>query len=64
MFVSNVFFGQGPWTPWQMLSMGLVGYLAGVMGNHRRLVRRWSVAAFALSWPRMFGRLKERYQIG
>ena len=21
MFVSNFFFGQGPWTPWQMLSL-------------------------------------------
>lgn len=29
-FVSNFFFGQGPWTPWQMLAFGLVGYLAGI----------------------------------
>lgn len=28
---SNVFFGQGPWTPWQMLAWGLVGvYGAGI----------------------------------
>lgn len=27
---SNMFFGQGPWTPWQMYAWGLVGYLAGV----------------------------------
>ena len=118
MLVSNVFFGQGPWTPWQMFSTGLVGYLAGVMGSHGWLTHRWSVAAFgasmallygfildtwsivgfvsdintasviatyaaglvnnvasavgtaaflipiAHSWPRMFGRIKERYQIG
>lgn len=25
---SNLFFGQGPWTPWQMYAWGLVGYLA------------------------------------
>ena len=31
MFVSNLFFGQGPWTPWQMLAMGLLGLLAGVI---------------------------------
>ncbi|MGX8795071.1 ECF transporter S component [Fusibacter sp. JL298sf-3] len=28
-FVSNFFFGQGPWTPWQMFCMGLIGLLAG-----------------------------------
>lgn len=39
MLVSNVFFGQGPWTPWQMFSMGLVGYLAGAMGGHGWLAR-------------------------
>lgn len=31
--VSNFFFGQGPWTPWQMYSWGLVGYLAGVLAS-------------------------------
>lgn len=28
--VSNMFFGQGPWTPFQMLAWGLIGFLAGV----------------------------------
>lgn len=32
-FVSNFFFGQGTWTPWQMLALGLIGYLAGVFTN-------------------------------
>ena len=29
--ISNFFFGQGPWTPWQMLGFGLVGFLGGVL---------------------------------
>ena len=29
--VSNFFFGQGPWTPWQMYAWGLVGYGAGAL---------------------------------
>ncbi len=29
-FVSNFFFGQGPWTPWQMVALGLIGFVAGV----------------------------------
>lgn len=31
MMVSNMFFGQGPWTPWQMFSYGLIGFLAGIL---------------------------------
>jgi energy-coupling factor transport system ATP-binding protein len=30
-FVSNMFFGQGPWTPWQMFSFGIIGFIAGVL---------------------------------
>jgi uncharacterized membrane protein len=35
-FVSNFFFGQGPWTPWQMLSFGLLGLSAGLFFSGRR----------------------------
>ncbi|MBQ9984285.1 MAG: ATP-binding cassette domain-containing protein [Lachnospiraceae bacterium] len=31
MLVSNIFFGQGPWTPWQMFAMGILGFMAGVI---------------------------------
>ncbi len=30
-FVSNFFFGQGPWTPWQMFSFGIIGFLTGIL---------------------------------
>ena len=30
---SNFFFGQGPWTPWQMYAWGLIGYLAGALAQ-------------------------------
>lgn len=29
--VSNFLFGQGPWTPWQMIGMAVIGYLAGLL---------------------------------
>lgn len=32
-FVSNFFFGQGPWTPWQMFCYGIVGFVAGLIFN-------------------------------
>lgn len=31
--LSNVYFGQGPWTPFQMFSWGIIGYLAGMFRN-------------------------------
>ncbi|HQC35470.1 MAG TPA: energy-coupling factor transporter ATPase [Bacillota bacterium] len=39
MLVSNIFFGQGPWTPWQMFAMGIIGFLAGVLFR-KGLLRR------------------------
>ena len=30
-FVSNFFFGHGPWTPWQMFSYGIIGFIAGIL---------------------------------
>ncbi|MBU5443427.1 ECF transporter S component [Paenibacillus sp. MSJ-34] len=30
-FASNFFFGQGPWTPWQMFCFGIIGFLAGIL---------------------------------
>ncbi len=30
-FISNFFFGQGPWTPWQMICFGIIGFLAGIL---------------------------------
>lgn len=31
--VSNFYFGQGGWTPFQMLAWGLTGYFAGMLGK-------------------------------
>ncbi|MBS7527668.1 ATP-binding cassette domain-containing protein [Fusibacter paucivorans] len=31
MVASNVLAGQGPWTPWQMFAMGMIGFTAGIL---------------------------------
>ena len=47
MFCSNVLFGQGPWTPWQMFAMGIMGLLAGVLFRKGIVHReRLSLSAF------------------
>lgn len=52
MLASNLFFGQGPWTPWQMCAMGLVGFCTGVLFRRkgcRLTLCAWGGAAvFAL----------------
>ncbi|MCL2610258.1 MAG: ATP-binding cassette domain-containing protein [Defluviitaleaceae bacterium] len=42
-FVSNMFFGQGPWTPWQMFAFGLIGFLAGILFR-KGLLRRTPIS--------------------
>ena len=47
MLASNVLFSQGPWTPWQMFCMGIVGFLAGILFRKGFLRRsRAALAAF------------------
>ena len=44
-FVSNFLFGQGPWTPYQMIATAVIGYLAGLF-FYRNPVSTWIVAFF------------------
>ena len=52
-FISNFIFGQGIWTPFQMVALGLVGFLAGIIFKAIK-PNRWSLSivgfllAFAL----------------
>ncbi len=44
-FVSNFLFGQGPWTPYQMIASAIIGYFAGFLFYNRH-VCVWIVALF------------------
>ncbi len=35
--LSNFYFGQGPWTPFQIFSWGIIGFVAGLLSN--KLIR-------------------------
>lgn len=50
-FVCNFFSGQGPWTPWQMFSWGLMGYLAGLCFNTIRVRGRLEEETLAGRFP-------------
>ncbi len=54
--LSNLFLGQGPWTPWQMLGWGLAGVAGGLLGRASRgRVRKLPVAALSAAWGFVFG---------
>ena len=52
---SNMFFGQGSWTAWQMYGWGLVGYLGGVLGDHGALERRAGLVAWGFMSAMLYG---------
>ena len=43
MLISNILFSQGPWTPWQMFAMGIIGFLAGILFK-KGLLRRTRIS--------------------
>jgi energy-coupling factor transport system substrate-specific component len=43
--VSNFWFGQGPWTPWQMAGWGLCGVLGSLLALSTRNASRFTLAA-------------------
>ena len=48
-FVSDFFFGQGPWTPWQMAAFGVIGLVSALVfsGKRRRLAEnKMALCAF------------------
>lgn len=53
MLLSNMLFGQGPWTSWQMFSMGLIGLLAGLLATagKERMEKRSSLCLLGLISP-------------
>lgn len=47
--VSNMFFGQGPWTPFQMFAWGMIGFAAGLFSKRGRVVHnKWFLVLFGI----------------
>lgn len=53
--LSNFFFGQGPWTPWQMYAWGMVGYGAGVLCTFRWFQKPVLLYAYGLLSGLLYG---------
>lgn len=52
MLLSNIISGQGPWTPWQMFSMGLIGFASGFVfakkGIRTRFLTKLGLCVFSV----------------
>jgi energy-coupling factor transport system substrate-specific component len=55
--VSNFWFGQGPWTPWQMAGWGLCGVLGAALALGGRNAGRLTLAAVCGSAAILYGAL-------
>ncbi|MEG2377745.1 MAG: ECF transporter S component [Clostridia bacterium] len=53
--VSNMFLGQGPWTPWQMFAWGLMGFTAGLLRNTFIMKNGVVRVIFGFVWGFLFG---------
>ncbi|OUO32513.1 ECF transporter S component [Olsenella sp. An293] len=61
--LSNFFFGQGPWTPWQMYAWGLVGYVGGVLGERGLLSRSPALYGWGLLSGLVYGLILNGYHV-
>ena len=60
---SNAFFGQGPFTPWQMFAWGMMGFAAGLLskrGLHRYMPL---ILLFGFVSGFLFGWIMDAYQV-
>jgi len=54
MIISNMIFGQGPWTPWQMFCYGLIGFIAGLLANAKILGERHTIRTSIITFVLVF----------
>ena len=61
-FLSNFMFSQGPWTPFQMLAWGLIGFSAGVLAGPIRKSRA-ALCVFGAAAGVMFSLLMDIWTV-
>ena len=47
-FISDFFFGMGPWTLWQMIAFGVIGLLSAIIFNDERIQKMGGFAKIIL----------------
>lgn len=60
---SNIFFGQGAWTVWQMYAWGLIGYLSGMLYSRGIIKKRLSVCIWGFLASVLYGIILDSWSI-
>lgn len=58
---SNMYFGQGVWTPWQMFGLGVIGLISGLMMN--KDVPTWLLVVLGFASGFILGWIMDIYYI-
>ncbi|MFH5811645.1 ECF transporter S component [Companilactobacillus sp. FL22-1] len=58
---SNMYFGQGIWTPWQMFALGLIGLISGLLMN--RKLPTWLLVVWGFFSGFLMGWIMDIYYI-
>jgi energy-coupling factor transport system substrate-specific component len=53
--ISNIYLGQGSWTPWQMLAWGLLGAMAGWISTQKWARNRWAMLGWGILSSYVYG---------
>ncbi|MCM1042713.1 MAG: ECF transporter S component [Corallococcus sp.] len=61
--VSNIFFGQGPWTPFQMFVWGFIGLLAGLIGLRGKKPHWWTLVVIGVVGGVLFSMLMDIWTV-
>lgn len=60
---SNLYFGQGAWTPLQMYAWGLIGYLSGALADTGALSRPWAVYVWGMASGLLYGAILNSWHV-
>jgi len=58
---SNMYFGQGVWTPWQMFALGIIGLVSGLMVNKQ--IPKWLLVVWGFASGFLMGWIMDIYYI-
>ncbi len=61
--VSNMYFGQGPWTPFQMFSWGIIGLLAGLLAKKGWLQNKIALSLYGVFAGVLFSQMMDVWTV-
>ncbi len=61
--ISNFFFGQGPWTPFQMFTWGVIGFIAGIPFMQKLLKKKIPLVIYGVAAGFLFSMIMDIWTV-